>query len=352
MLNPQTSSLSCLHCQADLLPTAPRPGPPAKYCSTKCGNAVRNQRQREQNPDSVRARGQRYLAKNPEARAATVAKHATPENKAAHLSYGRQTYWADVELSRKNANAARVANYEQHALTAVKSRSRKKGVPCDLELSDVQVPAVCSVLGIPLFKDRGLCDNSPSVDQLVPGAGYMKGNVRVISNRANRLKSNATLAELALVVADLEGAEPAAPFVLDPGSDLRRMLSNARQRAQRKGLTFDLELADLKAPIHCPVLGLLLASSRETHSACSPSLDRIDPAQGYVRGNVRIVSYRANMLKNNATAAEMRLVLGDAQNLAAQVPLGRFSFCCVFLQQKNNWGCLYDSPHQQTWSIT
>lgn len=43
----------------------------------------------------------------------------------------------------------------------------------------------------------------------------------------------------------------------------------------------------------------------------SPSLDRIDSSKGYVKGNVRVISARANMLKNNATVEELTLVLKD-----------------------------------------
>lgn len=37
----------------------------------------------------------------------------------------------------------------------------------------------------------------------------------------------------------------------------------------------------------------------------SPSLDRIDARQGYVRGNVQVISMRANWMKGNATPAQL-----------------------------------------------
>lgn len=42
-------------------------------------------------------------------------------------------------------------------------------------------------------------DNSPSIDRLVPHKGYVKGNVRVVSNRANRFKQDCTLEEMELI---------------------------------------------------------------------------------------------------------------------------------------------------------
>ena len=40
----------------------------------------------------------------------------------------------------------------------------------------------------------------------------------------------------------------------------------------------------------------------------SKSLDRIDPTKGYVPGNIRVISSRANILLNNMTAEEAKLI--------------------------------------------
>ena len=37
----------------------------------------------------------------------------------------------------------------------------------------------------------------------------------------------------------------------------------------------------------------------------SPSIDRIDSNKGYIKGNVRIISLRANMMKNDANLQEL-----------------------------------------------
>ncbi|UOF81207.1 restriction endonuclease pacI-beta-alpha-metal hnh motif 1.97A [Caudoviricetes sp.] len=49
-------------------------------------------------------------------------------------------------------------------------------------------------------KSRRPNDNSPSVDRLVPHLGYVPGNVRVISWRANILRRDATTRELKKLV--------------------------------------------------------------------------------------------------------------------------------------------------------
>lgn len=56
---------------------------------------------------------------------------------------------------------------------------------------------MCPVLGIPLFKGTGkLTDNSPTLDRIDSTGGYTKDNVLVVSARANRIKSDATIEEL------------------------------------------------------------------------------------------------------------------------------------------------------------
>lgn len=89
------------------------------------------------------------------------------------------------------------ANPEQRVLDAGRYRAEKKGIPFTITVADIPTPEFCPVLGIKLERgDTGFCDNSPSVDRVVPTLGYVPGNVRVISFRANAIKKDATLAEL------------------------------------------------------------------------------------------------------------------------------------------------------------
>lgn len=91
------------------------------------------------------------------------------------------------------------------------------------------------------------------------------------------------------------------------------MVTNARSRAKTKDLPFDIDGEYLRsiAPSHCPVLGMPLEWSLQRHSGHmpnSPSLDRIVPERGYVKGNVWIISYRANQIKSDASHDELKLV--------------------------------------------
>lgn len=83
-----------------------------------------------------------------------------------------------------------------------KSRATKAGVPFNLTPEDITIPHRCPVLGIPLIVGGDKpTDNSPSLDRVMPNMGYVRGNVLVISNRANRIKNNATITELEKVAA-------------------------------------------------------------------------------------------------------------------------------------------------------
>lgn len=86
------------------------------------------------------------------------------------------------------------------------------------------------------------------------------------------------------------------------------LLSRARRRAHSAGLAFDLDIDYLIAlpSDTCPVFGTALAwcAGSKVRADDSPSLDKINPALGYVVGNVAWVSWRANRIKNDGTALE------------------------------------------------
>lgn len=93
------------------------------------------------------------------------------------------------------------------------------------------------------------------------------------------------------------------------------MVAKARARAKNKNLPFDIDLTYVRSIVlsHCPVFNTPLEWSRRRSTASialpnSPSLDRIDPSKGYVKGNVWIISHRANQIKSNASHDELKLV--------------------------------------------
>lgn len=101
--------------------------------------------------------------------------------------------------SRSEGTGQRPTSHEyrhpkRKLLRDAKRRALKAGVPFDLYEEDFDIPEVCPVLGIRM--ERGMGDRAPSLDRVVPALGYVRQNVIVVSTRANRLKGDATLAEL------------------------------------------------------------------------------------------------------------------------------------------------------------
>lgn len=91
----------------------------------------------------------------------------------------------------------------------------------------------------------------------------------------------------------------------------RIILNNAKRRAAKRGVPFDLKPEDINVPEFCPVLGLKLEINKggRCFAANSPSLDRIIPELGYTKGSVEIISMRANNLKSDGTLDELRKVV-------------------------------------------
>lgn len=88
-----------------------------------------------------------------------------------------------------------------------------------------------------------------------------------------------------------------------------KMLARAKSRAKKNNLPFNLELDDIVIPEKCPLLGIKIESTEVRNSPNNPSLDKIIPEKGYIKGNVWVISNRANTLKNDATLQELELLV-------------------------------------------
>lgn len=99
---------------------------------------------------------------------------------------------------------------------------------------------------------------------------------------------------------------------------LKMLVREARYRAKRGGLPYDDFTADdLEIPELCPVLGIPLSFAVGHVSDNSPSIDRIVPERGYVRGNICIISYRANTIKNSGSAEEHEAIAAYIRRLTS-----------------------------------
>ena len=86
----------------------------------------------------------------------------------------------------------------------------------------------------------------------------------------------------------------------------RTLWYGAKRRAKDFAIDFNLEVSDIVIPEKCPYLKCVLKVLRGKGSRWdAPSVDRIDPSKGYVKGNIEVISRKANIMKSNASKEEL-----------------------------------------------
>lgn len=138
-------------------------------------------------------------------RQTTLAYQRTPKGKrtkSAHYANNVENYRA-IELRTKYAMIA-IDGGASYLYGVAKRRAARYGLSFTISVTDVIVPDVCPVLNIPLHFSDTRTDNTPSLDRTDNTKGYEPGNVKVISWRANRLKQDLTINDVAKLHAYME----------------------------------------------------------------------------------------------------------------------------------------------------
>ena len=78
------------------------------------------------------------------------------------------------------------------------------------------------------------------------------------------------------------------------------MLNRVKRKAEKLGYEFNLELEDIIIPDKCPILEVPLVMGTKDDYEYSPSLDRIDNSKGYIKGNIQVISKKANSMETSA----------------------------------------------------
>lgn len=85
-----------------------------------------------------------------------------------------------------------------------------------------------------------------------------------------------------------------------------RLLKGAKSTAKRKGLEYNITEDDIVIPEYCPYLLVPLTNIQgQGFVSDNASIDRIDSSKGYIKGNIQIISRRANSMKNDATQEQL-----------------------------------------------
>lgn len=82
------------------------------------------------------------------------------------------------------------------------------------------------------------------------------------------------------------------------------MWKQAKHRAKwdYNDMEFSIEVSDIVIPLVCPYFNVPFIPLDRNWGY---SLDRIDSSKGYIKGNIQVISSRANTMKNNATKEEL-----------------------------------------------
>lgn len=110
------------------------------------------------------------------------------------------------ERVQKHYYKHRETQIAKHLYTFAKKRSRLYNIEFNITEDDIFVPTTCPITGLELKRGQGkIIPNSPTLDRVDNSLGYVPGNVRVISNKANRQKGDLTRAEVERLLQYMDG---------------------------------------------------------------------------------------------------------------------------------------------------
>ena len=143
---------------------------------------VRSKEYREENKESLRQKHREYYEKNKE----QISKKTSEKRS--------EQYRSNPEQNLAKQKEWKINNLEKYLVHNAKQRAKKYGIPFDITYKDIVIPECCPYLGVKLVPFSEW--SSPSLDKIIPELGYVKGNIQVISTKANTMKNSATHDEL------------------------------------------------------------------------------------------------------------------------------------------------------------
>lgn len=152
-------------------------------------------------PEKKRAANARWRAEHPDY---NWHRDNLEKSKAQSDVYRRNNLTKYAEYQKNS----RRRNPQAHLITDARCRAKRAGILCSITHADIAWSTHCPILGVELVYTKGkenFRTNSATLDRRINDLGYVPGNVFVISHRANRLKSDATVAELEAILAYAKG---------------------------------------------------------------------------------------------------------------------------------------------------
>lgn len=108
-----------------------------------------------------------------------------------------EVYGETIDIMKNNRKGKLNSNPRGKICMNAASNSKKNGCYFNITSEDIKLVKFCPILDIELdYNNSKICDNSPSIDKIIPSLGYVKDNIQIISVLANKMKSNATPEQL------------------------------------------------------------------------------------------------------------------------------------------------------------
>ena len=103
-----------------------------------------------------------------------------------------------AETAKRKSFEFRKKDQKVNLFVSCKATARKKKLNFNLKIDDIVIPEYCKYLGVKLtnIQGKGRIETNASIDRIDPSKGYVKGNIQVISFKANTMKQNASKTEL------------------------------------------------------------------------------------------------------------------------------------------------------------
>ena len=151
---------------------------------------------RQDNKEKIVEYNKKYRQNNKEKKVEYDKKYRQ-DNKEKIAKYRQDNKEKIVESLKKY----RQNNKEKLIVRWAKTRANKNNVPFDIDEDYIKKiwpkHNICPIFKIKL--EQGNLDKTPSLDRIIPKLGYVKGNVQIMSHKANRIKNNATFEELVII---------------------------------------------------------------------------------------------------------------------------------------------------------
>lgn len=218
----------------------------------------------------------------------------------------RRQKWIDSIRLRARLN--KIIYPSRYIIYRVRTRAKKDNILFDITEKDILMPETCPVFGYKLVFDNCLSlYNSPSLDRIDNNIGYIRDNVKIISYKANLIKNSGDYRDHRLIIDYMKNFQN---IEITPSSNIqkerkRELLYKAKYRAKKNNIDFNINHSDIIIPEFCPVFNFRLShhTGKGAHDT-SPSLDRLIPELGYTKGNIMVISFKANTIKHCGSIEE------------------------------------------------